>query len=260
MPQRLLEEALPLADRVEDALGLLQGVGTHLGFVGVAAEPERNRAHARESRVAVQYAGQCVLEGGTVVDPRADDDLAVHLYAPIEEDFQPAQAGGALRIAEHVGPQLGVGRVDGHEQRSEPLGEDALGVEFGETGEGGEVPVEERQPIVIVLEIEASPHAFGQLVDEAEGAVVVTGPNPVEDGRGDLHAEWLPRTLADPYHPGQRRTGAANEDAEVARVAEPLEIDDVARLLSVNAEELVSHGQTGAGCRRRRGDRSHRGS
>ena len=59
---------------------------------------------------------------------------------------------------------------------------------------------------------------------------------------------------------GRRRTGAANEDAEVARVAEALEIDDVARLLPVNAEELVSHGQTGAGCRRRRGDRSHRGS
>ena len=69
-----------------------------------------------------------------------------------------------------------------------------------------------------------------------------------------------PALLVDPHDPGQRRAGAANEDAEVARVAEALEIDDVARLLPVNAEELVTHGQTGAGCRRRRGDRSHRGS
>ena len=43
-------------------------------------------------------------------------------------------------------------------------------------------------------------------------------------------------------------------------VAESLEIDDVARLVPVEAEELVAHGQTGPGCRRRLGDRSHRGS
>src|SRR6202042_1408108 len=167
---------------------------------------------------------------------------------------------GALRIAEHVGPQFGVGRLNGHEQRAQSFGEDAFGVEFGETGECREVPVEERQPIVVVLEVEAPAHALGQLVDEAEGAVVVTGPNPVEDGRGDLHTEGLPRVLADPHDPGKRRTGAPNEDAEVTRVAESLEIDDVARLLPVNAEELVAHGQTGAGYRRRRGDRSRRGS
>ena len=142
----------------------------------------------------------------------------------------------------------------------EALGEDALRVELGEAGEGGEVAVQERQSVVVVLEVEAAPHAFGQLVDEAERAVVVTGPDAVEHGRGDLHPERLPRLLVDAHDPGQRRAGAADEDAEVTRVAESLEIDDVARLLPVNAQELVTHGQTGAGCRRRRGDRSHRGS
>ena len=69
-----------------------------------------------------------------------------------------------------------------------------------------------------------------------------------------------PTHLVDPDHPWQGRAGAANEDAEVARVAEALEIDDVTRFVPINAEELVAHGQTGPGCRRRRGDRSHRGS
>jgi len=78
--------------------------------------------------------------------------------------------------------------------------------------------------------------------------------------RGDLHPERLSCALVDPHDPGKWRTGAADEHAEVTRVAEALEIDNVARLLPVNAEELVTHGQTGAGCRRRRGDRSHRGS
>ena len=99
----------------------------------------------------------------------------------------------------------------------EALGEDALGVELGEAGQRGEVPVEEGQPVVVVLQVEAAPHALGQLVDEAERAVVVAGADPVEDGRGDLHAERLPRLLVDPHDPGQRRAGAAHEDAEVAR-------------------------------------------
>ena len=178
----------------------------------------------------------------------------------VEQDLEPAQAGRPLRVAQHVRPQLGVRRVDGDEQRPEPLGQDPLGVELGEAGQRGEVAVEEGQPVVVVLEVEAAPHALGQLVDEAERAVVVAGADPVEDGRGDLHAERLADDLVDPHHPWQGRAGAANEDAEVARVAEALEIDDVARLVPVNAEELVAHGQAGPGCRRRRGDRSHRGS
>ena len=260
VPQGLAVELLPFADGVEDALCFLDGVWAHLGLVGVAAHPERDRAHAGERRVAVQDAGQRVLERSAVVDPRAHDDLAVHLDAPVEKDLEPAQARRPLRVAEHVRPQLRVRRVDGHEQRSEPLGQDALGVELGEAGQRGEVAVEEGQPVVVVLEVQAAPHALGQLVDEAERAVVVAGADPVEDGRGNLHAERLADDLVDPDHPWQRRAGAANEDAEVARVAEALEIDDVTRFVPINAEELVAHGQTGPGCRRRRGDRSHRGS
>ena len=123
--------------------------------------------------------------------------------------------------------------MDGDEERAQALGEDALGVELGEAGQGGEVPVEEREPVVVVLQVEAAPHALGQLVDEAERAVVVAGADAVEDGRGDLDAERLAGVLVDAHQPGQRRAGAADQDAEVARVGEALEIDDVARLVPV---------------------------
>ena len=69
-----------------------------------------------------------------------------------------------------------------------------------------------------------------------------------------------PVRLVHPDHPGQGRAGAPHEDTEVPGVAQALEIDDVARLVTVQAQELVAHGQAGPGCRRRRGDRSHRGS
>ena len=260
VPERLAEQALPLVDRVEHASGLSGRVRAHLVLVGVAADSERHCAHARQPWVPVQDPGQRVLEGGTVVDSRAHDDLSVHLDPPVQQHLEPAQAGRSLGVAQHLRPQLGIRGVDGDEERAEPLGQDPLGVELGEAGQGGEVPVEERQAVVVVLEVEAPPHPLGQLVDEAERTVVVAGPDPVEDGRGDLDPEGLSRLLVDPDQPGQRRPGAAHQDAEVARVAEALEIDDVAGLVPVQAQELVAHGQSGQGCRRRRGDRSHRGS
>ena len=96
-----------------------------------------------------------------------------------------------------MGPQLGVGAVDRDEEGPEALGEDALGIQLGESGEGGEVAVQEREPVVVVLEVEAASHPLGQLVDEAEGAVVVAGADAVEDGRGDLDAERLAGLLVD---------------------------------------------------------------
>ena len=184
---------LPLGHGVDDEGRLLGRVGPHLGLVGELADAQRHDADRGQRGVPVQDAGQGVLERRGVVDARADDDLAVHLDAPVEQDAEPAQAGRPLGVAQHVGPQLGVGAVDGDEEGPEALGEDALGIELGEPGQGGEVPVEEREPVVVVLEVEAAPHALGQLVDEAEGAVVVAGADAVEHGRGHLDPERLAR-------------------------------------------------------------------
>ena len=223
--------------------------------------PEGHGPDAGQRRVEVQDAGQGVLERGAVVDPGADDDLTVHLDAPVEQHLEPAQAGRALGVAQHLRPQLGVRGVDGDEQWAEALGQDAFRVELGEPGERREVAVEEGQPVVVVLEVQAAPHALGQLVDEAERAVVVTRADAVEDGRGDLDARAAhPAALSTRTSRGSGAPARRDQDAEVVRVAEPLEIDDVARLLAVEAQELVAHGQSGPGCRRRRGDRSHRGS
>jgi hypothetical protein len=90
--------------------------------------------------------------------------------------------------------------------------------------------------------------------------VVVAGPDAVEHGRGDLDPEGLARLLVDTDQAWEGRAGALDHDAEVVGVTELLKIDDVARLLPVQGEQLIAHGQAGPGCRRRLGDRSHRGS
>ena len=92
--------------------------------------------------------------------PGAHDDLAVDLDAGVEQRAEPAQARGAAPVAQQPGPHLGVGGVDAHVERAQPLGHDALEVGLGEAGERREVPVEERQAVVVVLQVEAAPHAL----------------------------------------------------------------------------------------------------
>ena len=84
------------------------------------------------------------------------------------------------RLRSMRGPHVGVGGVDAHVERRQPLGDHPLEVGLGEAGQRGEVPVEERQPVVVVLQVQAAAQARRQLVDEAELAVVVAGADLVE--------------------------------------------------------------------------------
>ena len=184
------------------------------------------------SGIAVEHAGQGVVEHGAVVDARAHHHLAVHLDAVVEQGPQPAQAGGAAPVAQHLGPHPGVGGVDADVERAQALGQHPLEVGLGEAGEGREVAVQERQPVVVVLEVQAAPQARRQLVDEAELAVVVAGAHPVEQRRVHLDAERLARALVDlderleatPPHL-DRQVGLVDQRAPLEQVAGDVAVD-----------------------------------
>ena len=185
------EDVLPVLDAVDDGGGLVDGVGPHRRLGVVAAHAEGHDGDRRQLRVAVEDARHRVVEHRAVVDAGAHHDLPVHLDAPVEQRPQPAQARCPPAVAQHGRPHLGVGGVDRHVQRRQALGHDPLEVGLGEPGQRREVPVEERQAVVVVPLVEAAPQALGQLVDEAEGAVVVAGLQGVEQRRVDLDAERL---------------------------------------------------------------------
>ena len=103
---------------------------------------------------------------------------------------------------------LGVGGVDADVQRRQALGDHPLEVGLGEAGQRREVPVQEAQPVVVVLQVQAAAQALRQLVDEAELAVVVARAHPVEHRAGHLGAERLAGALARRRRPGRSRRGA----------------------------------------------------
>ena len=117
--------------------------------------------------------------------------------------------------------------MDRHVQRRQPLGDDAFEVCLGETRQGREVAVQEAEPVVVVLEVEAAAHPLGQLVDEAELAMVVAGPHAVEHGTGDLRAERLTGGLSD----GEvdLDTVAGEQQIDVGLIGPQMPLDDVTR-------------------------------
>jgi len=178
----------------------------------------------------------------------------VDLDAPVEQRAEPAQTGGPPPVAQQAGADLGVGGVDRHEEGAQPLGQHPLEVHLGEPGEGGEVPVEEGQPVVVVLHRETAAHAFGQLMDEAELAVVVAGPDAVEDRRRDLDAEGFAGLLADRHREGVRHPATADDEVQFGLVHQEAVLDDVTGRATVEREELITGAESGQRGRRRGGD------
>jgi hypothetical protein len=238
------EDLLPLVHEVDDRGSLRGGVGAHARLGVEAAEAERDDAQRRQLREAVEHAREGVLEDGTVVDARAHDHLPVHLDLVVEERAEPAQARGAPPVAEDLRAHVGVGGVDGHVQRAQPLRDDPLQVGLGEARQRGEVPVEEAQPVVVVLEVEALPEPRRQLVDEAELAVVVAGSHLVEERRLHVQAERLARSLV--HLDRQLQPSSADLQRRVGVVDEEPPLDDVAGHLAVDGVHLVADLHTGA--------------
>jgi hypothetical protein len=221
-------------------LGLVCGVGPHVGLGREAAESERDHPDGGQLGVLIEDPSHGVLQDRPVVHARADHHLAVHLDAGVEEHPEPAQAGRPPRVAQHRRADRRVGGVDGHEQRAQALRDDPFGVELGEPGQRGEVPVEEGQAVVVVLQIQAPPHALGELVDEAEGAVVVAGADPVEHRRRNLEAQWLAGRLLHPDPAVELGARPSDHHVEARRVHHLLVLDDIAGLLAVERNQLVT--------------------
>jgi hypothetical protein len=221
------ERLLPLLHRVADRSRLASGVRSHRLLLGEPAHPEGHAGHRGQRGVAVEHAGEGVGQDRSVVLAGAHHHLPVDLDAALEQGLEPPQAGRPAAVPQQLGADVGIGGVDGHEQRAEPLGQHPLEVHLGEPGERGEVAVEEREAVVVVLQGQAAPHPLGKLVDEAELAMIVAGADPVEHGRADFCAQRLALRLG--HRQGQRlgHPLTADHQVQLGLVDQQAVLDDV---------------------------------
>ncbi|CAB4540865.1 unannotated protein [freshwater metagenome] len=177
----------------------------------------------------------------------------MHLYLIIQECTQPAKAHCSASIAQHLCSQFRVGGVNADVQRREPLGHNALKVCLCESSEGGEVSVEERQPVVVVFQVEASTHARRKLVDKAELAVVIAGSDLVEYGGINLYAERCTRRLDDIKREFEAIPQQVKRD--LGLIGQHSIFNNVAHWAAINSKHLIAGKNPKQVCG---GSRSHR--
>jgi hypothetical protein len=242
------EVVLHLGHEIDHGSRLGARVHAHRWLRRVATHAERHNGCGRQVGVLVEETSQRVAEHCSVVYTGAHHDLAVYLNPGVEQGAQPAQADRTPPIPEHPGANFRVGGVDADVQRAQPIGDYTLEVRLGEAGQRREVPVQERQPVVVILDVKARSQVLGELVDEAELAVVVAGAHTVEDRRVDLDAQRCSGELLDGRH--QVETPAPDVELERGLVGEDLIFDDVAGRLTVHGHDLVAGSEARLCCRR----------
>ena len=109
---------------------------------------------------------------------------------------------------------------------------DAVDVLVAEVGHGDEIAVEEGQAAVVVLEVEGLPHSLGELVDEAEDALVLAGVLLVHQRGLEVQTDVVVLPLADGDLKGnavagqlQPDLGGGEEEAVVQHVGDLAAID-----------------------------------
>ena len=116
---------------------------------------------------------------------------------------------------------------------------DALKILFAHVRQRDEVAIEERHAVIVILDRQALPHARRHLIDEAEVAAVAARTYAVKNGRGELCAEFLVIVLVEGEH-FPLAVFMFDKKLDLLFGEGKAQIDDVAQLLSVDGEDLVS--------------------
>ena len=123
-------------------------------------------------------------------------------------------------------------------QGREALLFNALPIGSTQVGEGEIGAVEKAEPVVVVLEIEASALPRRLLIDETEGAVVVALLKAVEQGFGETEPQAFIEILLQ-LHYMEGAIGIFHLQGELLFPHQELQIDQIAGAFAVDAEQAI---------------------
>ena len=149
---------------------------------------------------------------------------------------------------------LGVRGVDRNVERGESLRLDPVELRLLQIGQRDVVAVQEGEPEVVVLDVEALAHSSRQLVDEAEDALVGAGRDLRRAWRLQLEPQPWP---ASPEHGRARAASALDGHLEPLLARMEVEVDHVAKARAVDGEDAVAGQEPRPGRRPPRAHRRH---
>ena len=139
-----------------------------------------------------------------------------------------------------------------HVERRQALLGDAADVSVGQVGEGDEVPLEKRQPVVVVSQVQRFAHALGKLFHEAERAAIPARSNAVEEGLGELHS---PRFVDLPTkrHGARDPVTVLHLEGGLRTIGQPLPVQDITHLDAFHGDDRITGHKRSACSGRTRG-------
>ena len=230
LSEALLREGLHLTDHGGGLLGGIGGQGVELvPILGQSRRHDGYAFHGVAQSVEIPHGAIQLLP---IVDAAAEDDLTAQGDARLGQSGQIIQHQPRPLVVHHLHPQLGVGGMHRDVDRRDMHLNDAVDVLVAEVGHGDEVAVEEGQAAVVVLEVEGLPHPLGELVDEAEDALVLAGVLLVHQRGLEVQTDIVVLPLADGDLKGlavagqlQPDLGSREEEAVVQHVGNLAAID-----------------------------------
>ncbi len=195
----------------------------------------RARQHGRAERPKIV---ERLAQHGAVVDAGRKHDLGVELDAVLRKLTELRDDLWRGWIAEQIAAYDGIGCVDRNVEWRQPVLDDPLDVVRLEIGQGREVAVAERQPVIIIADVQHVPKTGRQPVHEAEVAAVGAAADP-GGLDGDAH-RLIERPLD--LELDLLAIGLAHVEDELFFSGEELPVEKVLQLPAIHGEEL------GAGC------------
>ena len=169
-------------------------------------QPDRNDGDGQDGVAERPEVAERLLEDLAVVEARHDHHLSVELDAALGELRELLDDVRDSRVVEQNLARFPRRRVHGDVERRQPVLEDARDVAILEVGERREVPVREREAVVVVANVERLPEALGQPLDEAELAAISAA---ADRGRLELDAHALRLPVVRSRRRFPRRRGGA---------------------------------------------------
>ena len=249
---------IPLIAGVDDALAvaalaliakLLHDVddsGAGLGIIGGLLEQILAviRHTAGHSGNALHHGGQLqqVAQGAAklfaIVDAPAEHQLTVDGDAALHQTGQVLEHLAAPLVGQHPDTELGVGGVHRDVDGRDVHLDDAVDLVILHIGHGDVVAEQKAQPLVIILEIQALAHTGGQLVDEAEHAVVGAGMLLVAQIGGEIAAKGA--ALRTPDIPLPDAVGNLCLQVKAAAVGIKIIVQRIVQLIFIHAQQLIA--------------------
>ena len=183
---------------------------------------------------SAQRSRERLLEHFAVVEAGHDHHLAVELDAAVGEPRELLDDVRHARVVEQNLARFPRRRVHRDVERRQPVLEDARDVALLEVGERREVAVGERQPVVVVANVERLAESLRQPLDEAELAAV----GAAADGRRlELDAQRLAFGALDLVD-DRLAVGQAGLDDQLVVGGEEFPVEEVGELAAVDRQQL----------------------